>query len=58
MSSYTSGPRPELSDFSKAYISSGVTGTTNTNNNARPELSNLTMEYLMKNTTDFNKDDK
>ena len=47
LSSYTSGPRPELSDFSKAYM----TGLT-TSGNARPELSNLTMEYLMKNTSD------
>ena len=59
LSSYTSTvARPELSDFSKAYISSSYTGTTSSNNNPRPELSNLTMEYLMKNTTDFSKDDK
>ena len=52
LSSYTSGPRPELSDFSKAYMIGLTTNTT-----TRPELSNLTMEYLMKNTNDFNKEE-
>ena len=52
LSSYTTGPRPELSDFSKAYMIGLTTNTT-----TRPEFSNLTMEYLMKNTNDFNQEE-
>ena len=31
--------------------------TNNNNNNTRPELSNLTMEYLIKNSVEFSKDE-
>ena len=52
LGSYISGDRPELSDFSKAYIN-GISS----NNSIRPELSNLTMEYLKNNTSDFKKEE-
>ena len=56
LSSYTSPiTRIELSDFSKAYISSNIIGGVN---NSRPELSNLTMEYLKQNGTYLNNEDK
>ena len=55
LSSYTSTARHELSDFGKAYLS---TNEAETSNNARPELSNLTMEYLMENTKIFNQEEK
>ena len=58
LSAYASNPRPELSDFSKAYINSNLTETTTSN--TRPELSNLTKEYLKNNvtTTNINNDVK
>jgi hypothetical protein len=37
------GTRPELSDFSKQFLSSNYTS----NSNSRPELSNLTRVYLI-----------
>ena len=56
LNSYTSPiTHTELSDFSKAYISSNIIGG---GNNSRPELSNLTMEYLKQNGTDLNNEDK
>ena len=49
MSSFSIKERPELSDFSKAYINSNLNDI---NKKERPELSNLTKEFLMENNTD------
>jgi len=46
LNSYMSSARPELSDFSKQFLSSTVT----TNSNTRPELSNITRAYLFSQT--------
>ena len=56
LNSYMSSARPELSDFSKQFLSSNVT----TSSNTRPELSNITRAYLFSQTpieddTDENK---
>ena len=56
LNSYMSSTRPELSDFSKQFLSSNVT----TSSNTRPELSNITRAYLFSQTpieddTDENK---
>ena len=50
-----SGPRAELNDYTKAYLDSVTLGTSE----ARPELSNLTKEYLSSNSPEKeNNDDK
>ena len=56
LNSYKSiGPRPELSDFSKKYLS--INYSTNFSN--RPELSNITRAYLISQSPVFeNNDDK
>ena len=48
-----SEPKPELSDFSKAYMV-GLSDDYNkeTNNNERPALSGLTMQFLEYNNND------
>ena len=46
LNSYMSTTRPELSDFSKQFLSSNVTENTGT----RPELSNITRAYLFSQT--------
>ena len=43
LNSYMTGTRPELSDFSKQFLSSNYTS----NSTSRPELSNLTRVYLI-----------
>ena len=51
LTSYASNERPELNDYTKAYLNS----LEDTSNETRPELSNLTKEYLSQNV---DKDDK
>ena len=46
LNSYMSATRPELSDFSKQFLSSNVTE----NSGTRPELSNITRAYLFSQT--------
>ena len=46
LNSYMSTTRPELSDFSKQFLSSNVTE----NSGTRPELSNITRAYLFSQT--------
>ena len=46
LTSYTSNARAELNDYTKAYLDS----LNETTNDVRPELSNLTKEYLSQNT--------
>ena len=54
MNSYSSAARPELSDYTKAYLNSLTTNTnTTTTTTTRPELSNLTKEYLSSYTTNL-----
>ena len=58
MSSYSSRTRPELSDYTKAYLSTLTTNNTNTYSTNRPELSNLTKEYLSLYTTKVGESDE
>ncbi len=53
MNSYSSAARPELSDYTKAYLNSLTTNTNTTTTTTRPELSNLTKEYLSSYTTNL-----
>ena len=46
--------RPELSDFSKQFLTSDITNTTT---NDRPELSNITRAYLISQTPMDNDDE-
>ena len=46
MNSRIIGTRPELSDYTKAYLDS----LTSSSSDVKPELSNLTKEYLSSNT--------
>ena len=47
LNSYMHSSRPELSDFSKQFLTSDITTTTT---NDRPELSNITRAYLISQT--------
>ena len=51
LASHTSGLRPELNAYTKAYINN----LSNDDNVTKPELTNLTKEYLSKN---FDKNEK
>ena len=46
LNSFMSTTRPELSDFSRQFLSSNIS----TNSNQRPELSNITRAYLFSQT--------
>ena len=49
LNSYISSSRPELSDFSKQFLSSNVT---NNDYETKPELSNITRAYLFSQNSD------
>ena len=51
LASHTSGLRPELNAYTKAYLNN----LSNDDNVTKPELTNLTKEYLSKN---FDKNEK
>ena len=55
LNSYMQSSRPELSDFSKQFLTSEVT---NTNTTDRPELSNITRAYLISQTPMLENEDE